>query len=73
MPARRHIRSFQLYLSNNLPEGLISKFNCLALEERRIGEVDFNEKRSTDFISAYKRKLKDDFLAIEFKVRVFII
>lgn len=56
-------------LYNTLPAKLTSKLNCLALEEKRIGEVSMDPTLCTDFLMSYKRKLKDNFLAIEFKVR----
>lgn len=58
-------------LYNTLPAKLTSKFNCLALEEKRIGEVSMDPTLCVDFLSSYKRKVKDNFLAIEFKVSLY--
>ncbi|XP_067938232.1 receptor-type tyrosine-protein phosphatase mu-like isoform X2 [Watersipora subatra] len=38
-----------------------------ALEEKRIGEVSMDPVLYADFLSSYKRKLKDNFFSIEFK------
>ncbi|KAF6016631.1 PTPRC [Bugula neritina] len=38
-----------------------------ALEEKRIGQVSMNSVSCETFLSSYKKKLKDQFLPIEFK------
>lgn len=73
MLTNRHVRAVQSRLYDILPNRLTAKLSCLALEEKRIGEVSLDATLCADFLSSYKRKLKDNFLAIEFKVRVLIV
>lgn len=65
---KRRVRRAQLGLASILPSNITSKLSCLALEEKRIGEVSMDPTLCADFLTQYKRKLKDNFLTIEFKV-----
>lgn len=65
---RRMLRTMQHRLYNILPLNLKIKFSCLALEEKRIGAVSLDPTLCADFLISYKRKIKDNFIPIEFKV-----
>lgn len=68
MSHHHHFRGLQMYLNSILPQQLTSKSLSLALEEKRIGQVSMNSVSCETFLSSYKKKLKDQFLPIEFKV-----
>lgn len=59
----------QLMLYHNLPASITSKIKCLAIEEKRIGAVSLDSIPCSQFLDVYKRRLKDDILPIEYKVR----
>mgnify|MGYP001797923775 FL=1 len=70
---RRMLRSMRHRLYDILPPKLKIKFSCLALEEKRIGAVSLDPTLCEDFLTSYKRKIKDNFIPIEFKVSMMNI